>query len=166
MTEARQLHTKPIPFVNLSETKREQFLSKISKEENGCWNWTGCFQREGYGKFSIHQKWYRAHRISYWIHFGDVIGNLHVCHKCDNRKCVNPDHLFLGTDKDNHQDCVQKGRQNRGEKNGKVVLTEKQVLEIRALREQGWLQKQLVEKFGVTQGAISFILRRVNWRHI
>ena len=92
----------------LKQKFMKRFFDKIDKTES-CWNFTGA-NRNGYGCMKFNGALIDAHRISWIIHFGEIPKGLFICHKCDNRKCVNPDHLFLGTQKDNMKDCFNKGR--------------------------------------------------------
>lgn len=112
----------------------DRFMDKVSPEPNsGCWLWIGAANPAGYGNMKLGpKKWDKAHRISYRIHRGEPNGV--VCHRCDVPSCVNPDHLWLGTQADNLADCIRKGRGNRssGERHFRVRITDKQVAEIRA----------------------------------
>jgi hypothetical protein len=155
-------------------TVEDKFWDHIwTNEETGCWEWTGVLNYKGYGMIVHRKKQVAAHRTSYKIHYGEIPEGMLVCHKCDNRKCVNPEHLFLGTPKENSQDMVRKGRRGHsnngriGEAHGMHIVTEEQVLEIRALRESKNLSfGELGKMYGVTRHAIYRIVHRLAWKHI
>lgn len=141
----------------------ERFLAKTSPEPNtGCWLWTGARFVVGYGKFKVGGRYVYAHRFSYEAHVGPL-GSLHVLHKCDNPTCVNPDHLFLGTQADNNRDRAKKRRDARGGDVGGAKLTEG---DIRFIRESTVSGGKLATKFGVSRSNISAIRRRESWAHI
>lgn len=146
--------------------RREKFLARIEKDsKTGCWNWTGMKNPNGYGQVKRDGKFLFAHRYSYLLHKGEI-GEYFVLHKCDNRKCVNPDHLLLGTQKDNQQDMKRKGRHIHGELSSQAKLTEKKVMEIYALHEGGMGTIRLAKKFGVTKNLTWMIVRGRVWSHL
>ncbi len=110
-------------FLNLSEKNKNNFWKKVKISKSNfynkvpCWEWTGGLT-EGYGMIRFNYENFYAHRISWIIENGEIPDNLLILHKCDNRLCVNPKHLFLGTIADNMKDKVKKGRQARGETHG------------------------------------------------
>jgi hypothetical protein len=146
------------------EPLADRFFRYVEKTE-GCWNWVGGHFTNGYGKFSVKHKNNRAHRVSYELANGTIPEGLVVRHTCDNRRCVNPAHLITGTHEENMRDMTERERQARGENQGSVKLTEEQVKEIRAI---GNSQRQvdIAEKYGIKQGQVGKILRKVNWKHI
>ena len=134
----------------------------------GCWNWTRSTIGKGYGQCNVrHMKERFAHRVSYMAFNGVIPPDTDVLHTCDNRLCVNPSHLFLGTKKDNAQDMKAKGRHLYGERNTEAVLTEVKVLEIHRLYRAGDISTyRLADMFGVRQGTIWKILQGHRWAHI
>jgi hypothetical protein len=148
------------------------------KRGPGCWLWVARLDRYGYGVFRLNGKTRKAHRVAYAAARGEPDGALFVCHRCDVRACVNPAHLFLGTNADNTADRQRKGRQAvgertrpetraRGEANGWSKLTRRDVRRIRAMADRAVLrQRDIGVRFGVTQGVVSKIKRRVLWAHV
>lgn len=112
-----------------SEQDQIRFESKIDKSGE-CHLWLAATWSKGYGQFTLNGKNHRAHRVSYQ-NYNDNVGDMQVLHKCDNPRCVNPEHLFLGTNSDNRKDSYDKGRGNFGSKNGMSSLTSEQVSEIK-----------------------------------
>lgn len=142
-----------------------KFMKKVSPEPNtGCWLWFGAHHKDGYGSFSYKGRNQVAHRVGYELHCGEIPAGMNVCHRCDNRACVNPDHLFLGTHQENIADRNAKGRQSRGETHGTAKLTERDVLAIRRL--SGRSQREMARDFGVTRSAIQSILRGDVWVNV
>lgn len=147
----------------------EDFWKKVDiKGPDDCWNWLSTKNELGYGFYRFNKKFNKSHRLSYIFTFGEIPEGLCVCHKCDNPSCVNPNHLFLGTMKDNTQDMIKKGRAiiRKGEKHHKAKLTEEQVLEIRCLYKQGISQKDLAFKYNISIPTISQIINNILWKHI
>lgn len=134
---------------------------------SGCWEFIGSLDGGGYGHLTYRGKNVRAHRIAYDLCVGDIPKGQHVLHACDNRPCVNPDHLFLGTNQDNIDDMIAKERNNRGERNGMAVLTEDDVREIRQLLSTGtYTQSEIGDMFGVTRGAVKSIKLGKTWKYL
>ena len=157
----------------MSRTKpvESRFWSRVHKTDN-CWIWTAGRASFGYGKMSVRGRSERAHRIAWELHNGAIPHGKYVLHRCDNPACVRPDHLFLGTLRDNSQDMMEKGRAKfgggiatQGERNGRARLTAAAVREIRAAYP-ATRQVDLAERYGVSQVAISHIVLRKSWRHI
>lgn len=145
----------------------KRFWDKVHKTD-GCWEWTASLDRYGYGKFSSEQgQWQRAHRISWQLTHGYIPPKTCVLHRCDNPKCVNPEHLFLGTHADNMRDMYAKDRRRarRGESHGMARLSQVQVDAIRNLDANGnWTLLELATRFGVSQSTIWSVVNGKTWR--
>lgn len=156
---------------------RERFDASVPDRGDGCWIWKGSLNAYGYGRMSIgtppNQRNAMAHRVSWEMHFGPIGDGLYVCHRCDNPPCVNPAHLFLGTQFDNMGDAGRKGRLPQqkyagfcaGSRNGRSKLTEAQAKEIR----DSWpaiSQRSLATKFGVSRALVRHIIAGGNWTHV
>jgi len=148
----------------------DRFLSKIAVKDNGCWEWVKGTYTNGYGKFSIKGNGHPAHRISYVLFIGNIPKGMLVCHDCDNKICVNPSHLFIGSHADNTADMIQKGRMvpgnHSGIHNGRAKLDEDAVRDIRWKREEGVMTKDLVVEYGVSRSQIQKIVRRELWKEV
>ena len=152
---------------NSNDSFEDRFNRSVIKKESGCWDWSGCLYATGYGKITFQTKNWLAHRASYKIHKGDVPSDMLVCHTCDNRKCTNPDHLFIGTHKDNLSDMKNKGRSNRGQKNGRSKLTDEDVGSLKHMnRVRYFEQKELAKHFGINRSLVSMILGEKVWQHV
>lgn len=157
-----------------------RFWDHVDVEERAsdelCWNWKGAKNKLGYGFITESvseqtktrlRKRFRAHRLSYEIHYGTIPAGIFVCHRCDNPSCVNPRHLFLGTQKDNLSDAARKGRTALGAKNGAAVLTEDQVREARQIyNDEGISARQLGFRYGVNPRYMWAVIARKAWKHI
>lgn len=164
---------KPIPIA-------KRFWPKVDKRgPDECWPWIAAIAESGYGVISRSGVVYRngrysrmclSHRISWELHFGPIPDGLCVLHRCDNRPCVNPKHLFLGTLTDNNDDMFAKGRGgytgSPGESHPRAKLCDRDIRKIRALYSSGTSQAQIGRMFHLYQGSVSNIVLRKSWAHV
>lgn len=139
---------------------KQVFWDMVIKQDSGCWEWTGRIKPRGYGAISIDGKEYLAHRAAWIITNGFIPKGFYVCHHCDNRKCINPDHLFIGTQRDNVQDCISKGRFDYTLNNLRTItrsrrkLTQQQADTIRQeyqdIKDSKSATRMLADKYGVS----------------
>lgn len=157
------------------ETIREDFMQwVVINEETGCWEWnmSRSENRGGYGQKVINYKHYASHRLAWLVFRGEIEDGLFVCHKCDNPPCCNPDHLFLGTPKENQNDAWSKGRlalptnAPRGSQVYGSALTAEQVYEIRQKFDAKHSRRQLMRDYGVSKASIYRIGNRETWKHL
>lgn len=159
---------------------QERFWPKVNKngsvpahcpELGPCWEWTAGRTRDGYGDFRHGNTKRGAHRVSYEMHNGPIPAGGLVCHACDNPPCVNPDHLFVGTDADNTRDAARKGRHKNphtpGELHANAKLTDRDVQLIRLLCGRiGLKRSEVAERYGLSHTVISKVVNRRSWTHV
>lgn len=146
----------------------ERFMLGVDKRGGAeCWQWTKSISRSGYGQIRVDGRSLQTHRLSYELCVGSIPDGMFVCHQCDNRACVNPGHLFLGTAGDNNADRHAKGRsrgaRHFGETNPSSKLTAEKVREIRSC---DGTQKEIAERFGIVFQTVSDIRRGRIWKHV
>lgn len=157
--------------MTLTKDQIKNFWAKVDRRSDAeCWEWRGCYIWSGYGRYVVwhgkKQHNLRAHRLAYQLTHGYLAADQCVCHKCDNRKCVNPTHLWLGDRAANLADMTQKGRRVRGERSGTAKLTERDVLRIRELRSTGKPLPQIAAMFGIAFQTVSSIALGKTWKHL
>ena len=140
-----------------------RFWKKVSVEPSGCWLWTRGKYKDGYGGFKLDGKMVKVHRLSYQHFKGDIPEGLCVCHSCDNPVCVNPAHLWVGTNDDNITDKVGKWRHAHGERHGRAKLIEADVL---AIRSDHRSLRKIAADYGIDNTQVSKIKRRIRWSHV
>jgi hypothetical protein len=152
----------------------ERFWRMVDKKgDEECWEWTGALDSFGYGIIKDEKprggRLIKAHRLSHRIHFGDIPVGLYVLHKCDNRKCVNPNHFFLGTYQDNSDDMYKKGRNVnlRGSKIGTSRFTESEIVEIKTDYFVNKMStREISVKYSVNQTYVYQIIHGTVWGHV
>ena len=155
----------------------DRFWSKVNKDgptmphmDSPCWEWTGSKHLQGYGRQRVEGKIRLTHRLSalYAGIISDIDDGDCVCHSCDNPVCVNPDHLWRGSQIENTADRHQKGRdaKQKGSDHGKSKLSEKDIFHIKNLLKAGASQTNVAKKFGVTRSTICHIASGRTWRHV
>lgn len=141
-----------------------EFWDQLIKQGE-CWEWPGTLEWSGYARVHWHGDRWRAHRLAYWLANAEWDGKGWICHTCDNRRCCNPDHLWLGNPRLNALDMHAKGRGwlARGERNGHAKLTAEAIADIRSSTLK---QVELAAKYSVTHGLISMIRAGKRWQHL
>lgn len=148
-----------------------RFWNKVAiSSPDKCWEWTASKYYNGYGQFFDGKNKICAHRFAYKDRVGTIPEGLVICHKCDNRGCVNPEHLFVGTQGDNIADMYAKNRNNNGDTkgslNGRAVVSEKQVLEMREAYRKGISMAEIARSFGTSETQTARIVKKQSWKHI
>ncbi len=155
-------------YDGLPLTREEKFWSRVQKTDS-CWLWTGYIGYSGYGVLTA-RVGIRAHRFSWELHHDKIPDQLHVCHTCDVRHCVNPSHLFLGSHRDNMDDMIKKGRlvsiSKLGEQHPFAKLTENKVIKIKKMLMDGQTCISISKKYNVSPSVISRIKRNATWKHV
>lgn len=156
----------------ITEKDVKRFGTKYAvNEETDCWEWQAGIGTQGYGRFKIQQPEPRtvyAHRVSFVMHAGAIPEGSLVLHKCDNRRCVNPAHLFLGSQLDNMQDMAKKGRDiNRvGSKNPNAKLSDTDVFDIYDFYEKTKSTLKVAAEWNITKNMAWLIVRGKQWKHL
>jgi len=153
----------------LRKTLKQRLLDNVRvDEQTGCWDWLKFKDRNKYGHIKVLGKSELVHRVAYQTLVGDIPSGMFVCHRCDNPSCLNPEHLFIGTNQDNIDDKVAKNRQSKigqqkGSKHSLAKLTEKDIVDIRISTLS---QNKLALLYGMTQSSISQIQNKITWSHV
>lgn len=141
-------------------------LDYYSEQRGTCREWVGARFESGYGLIRLAGRTRRAHRVSYEAAYGPIPDGLVVRHTCDNPPCINPEHLLLGTAKDNMADAVSRDRVARGERNAAHKVTEAQTREIRARAQAGATQQSIADDYGIHQTQVSRIVLGKSWKQV
>lgn len=146
------------------KTLQERFEDKYYKEpDDGCWLWEGCVLNSGYGQIRVGRKMKSAHRVSYELYVGPIPEAMHMCHSCDVKSCVRPSHLFPGTDQENTDDMMAKGRVAKGSDAGAAKLTEDEAL---GIFHDKRLFRVIAADYGIHPTTVGFLKNKRTWKHI
>lgn len=157
-----------IKFEEFTKNQIDRFYRSYSIDDNtNCWHWIAHKYKNGYGRMNVGKKQCLSHRFS-WVLYGNNLQTGRViCHRCDNRDCVNPEHLFQGTQSDNLNDMKEKGRSCFGEKNGMAKLPIRYVKLIRIIHRFGDFKiSEIADFFNVSKSCVQSIVSRSKWKHI
>lgn len=145
----------------------KRFWKYVEKSNNGCWTWLRGKTKAGYGYLTINYKNHYAHRLSWRLTYGIIPKNAVIMHRCDNPACVNPEHLRLGTQKDNLQDMWNKQRGSMGNEHPFAKVTDEDVKKIRKLGKiKNLYRREIGEMFGISRQAVTDIIYNRTWKHI
>lgn len=158
----------------LNDRFHKRFLKQISKSRNpdNCWKWKGALDINGYGRFSRGYKHIPAHRASWLILMGEISDGMNVLHKCDNPPCTNPSHLYLGTDKDNARDRVERNRYRkinkkvRGTRNHRARITQMTAIKIKRRLAKNKTINEIAKELNVTRPTIENIKHKKSWAYL
>lgn len=142
--------------------------ARATRAPSGCWLWSGQRDRDGYGSVSYRNRRWGAHRLAWFFRRGPIPKGLFVCHRCDVPACINPEHLFLGSPRDNTQDSATKGRRadTRGSRHGNSKVTEAQVVEMRAAFAAGDPVATIARRVGMSPANTKKIVLSETWKHV
>lgn len=165
---------RAVKIANLNSRFWERFWNRVDKTGD-CWNWMGSLNLSGYGQVKLLRKAKMCHRITFEVTFGPIPEGMQVCHRCDNPRCVRPEHLFLGTPKNNVDDCISKNRRRykhgsvpkrKGEFNGRAKLIESVVDELRKRTWNYGDKAKEARRLGISASTINWVLSGRTWSHI
>ena len=159
--DSSKLGGRPITS-NQPENIRGRIKKNTVRAPNGCWEWQRKINNEGYGIITILQKSEFAHRAAYRVFIGEIPNDKILRHKCDNSRCCNPDHLELGTFKENTKDAIERGRLRlNGSQNPMATLSADTVLQIQGKVKEGWTNQKIATEFGISATTASRVRRGV-----
>lgn len=151
--------------MSMNASLGERLKKNSRKAANGCIEWIGHIENTGYGAIKFQARRLKAHRAAWELKHGKVPKGLFVLHRCDNRACINPAHLFVGTQLDNIRDMIAKGRKvvRSGERHWNAKLSKEKVVEIRARYARGERQIDIARDIGMSTSAVSAAITKRNW---